>query len=623
MSDIFISAGPECDMGAVQRHLAWRPQTRSWTGRFSGLDWIVARVDPPRLWAPAYDPESGTRVLLGGRLAPEEAEWKAAESRPYEGGLACRIVIDRWLRGGERAVQELNGGAQILLIDERQRKLHVWTDRMGFYPAYVWRGRAGFLLSSHPDAAADALEAAGHAVAFDATTMAEFLRTGTSVHPRTYWHGIVQMDAATHFEFDFHAGPRLRTSSVYWQPSYLRGEAYMTDRAEIVERLSAAMASAVRRRSLPRLGKVGVLLSAGADSRTALFAASDPAAVTCYTLYDEQNAEFRGAASLAAAAGAEHVGYQRHRDYYIEHAAETVRITGGTWSVDSGHYAGLLDQLSGDRHGVVLSGCYADYLLKGLSYNRRHRTFLGHNLPLYTLAGPTPRYYQPFSGLEPGWLERVDRRLRDYYANLAGGSTHPASAAEYLRLSPIVREADAAGRLMLRRATAVDFFTADNDVLEVACSMHPEQKVNGIAFGMAVARLTGPIADRIPNNNYGARVGAQEWQRVVGFLRASALRKIRRQGSGQPYLRNPESVATAGSWPYFPRIVRMSGPLRAWREDMPVDQQDFLFDILGPERRSWSMAEWGDHEAHLLLRLYTASLWLSCNRRALTNPQVG
>jgi hypothetical protein len=217
----------------------------------------------------------------------------------------------------------------------------------------------------------------------------------------------------------------------------------------------------------------------------------------------------------------------------------------------------------------------------------------------------------------------VDQRLRDRYAILAAGSTHPASVVEYLRLSPIVREADAAGRLMLRRTTAVDFFTADNDVLEVACSMHPEQKVNGIAFGMAVAKLTGRIGDRIPNNNYGAPVGAQEWRRIAGFLKASALRKIRRQGSGQPYLRDPESVATAGSWPYFPRVVRMSGQLRAWREEMPVDQQDFLFDILGPRRRSWSMAEWGDLEAGLLLRLYTASLWLSCNRRALANLQAG
>jgi asparagine synthase (glutamine-hydrolysing) len=617
MSDIFVAAGLKCEAAEIARQLSWTPQTKAWSHAAEELIWVVARVDDPILWAPAHDRQSGVWALLGGRITLDEAEWKAAEALPYAGGLACKLIIDRWLKGGASAIESLNGGAQITLINERERTLHVWTDRMGFYPAFAWTD-GGFVLSSHPDVAAKALERAGHPLKFDALTMAEFLRTGTSVHPHTYWHGIRHLDAATHFVFDYGTSPRVRTSSIYWQPAYLRGQPYLTERREIVDKLAMALTSAVRRRTLPRLGKIGVLLSAGADSRTALFGACDPSAVTCYTFYDEKNAEFCSAELLAAAARAEHIGYQRHRDYYIEHAAKTVRITGGMWSVDSGHYAGLLDQLSGDRHGVVMTGCYTDYLLKGLSYNRRHRQLLGRSLPVYVLTQQAPEFYQPFSKLESTWSARVDKRLQDRYARLSRGSTHPASVAEYLRLSPIVREADAAGRLLLCRTTPLDLFTADNDVVEMASSMHPEEKVSGIAFGMAVEKVTGPRAHHVLNNNYNARVGASEWQRVASFVKASALRKIRRQGGGQPYERNPNSVATVGSWPYFPRVIKLSERLRAWRREMPKEQQELLFGMLGAERQSWSIIDWGDRDASLFLRLYTASLWLAQNSHALT-----
>jgi asparagine synthase (glutamine-hydrolysing) len=620
LSDLLIAAGIKLDTESFAARLSWTPQTKSWSGKLGWLDWLITRVDASELWAPAYDPQSNVRALLGGRFAPEEAEWKLAEGLPYEGGLACRIVINRWLNGGARAVQAINGGALIAVIDERERTLHAWTDRMGFYPAFMWTG-GGFLLCSHPDIAAKALEDAGLPLQFDAVTMAEFLRTGTSVHPYTYWRGIRHMDAGTHFEFHSGATPRLRTSTVYWQPAHLRGEPYLTDRHEIVDRLAAALRSAVRRRTLPRLGKAGVLLSAGADSRTALFGAYDPSAVTCYSVYDEPNAELDGARALALAAGANHKTMARPADYYVEQAPEAVRVSGGMWSVESAHFGGLCGTLAEDKIGVLLTGCYADYLLKGLSYNRTPRKLAGRIVPLYELSSYSHEWYQPFARLEAGWQQATEARLNARYTN-ANHSILSQSRMEHLRLSPMMREADVSGRLILRRKSGHDFILADHDVLDMACCIAPHQKVSGIAFGMAVEKVAGSRAHHVLNNNYGARVGASEWQRVASFVKASVLRKIRRQGGLQPYERDPNSVATAGSWPYYPRVIKMNGRLRTWRSDMPKEQQELLFEMLGAERRSWSIADWSDRDAHLFLRLYTASLWLSQNSCALTRMEA-
>jgi asparagine synthase (glutamine-hydrolysing) len=621
LSDIFIAAGPRWDASAIAKLLSWTPQTKAWSQSNSDLTWVVTRVDSPGLWAPARDPQSGLRALLGGRIAPEEAEWKAAEALPYEGGLACRLVLDRWLTGGAKAIEALNGGAQIIVIDERERALHVWTDRMGFYPAFVWTG-VGFLLCSHPDVLAEALETAGHPLKFDVVTMAEFLRTGTATHPHTYWRSIRHMDAATHFEFELGASPRLRTSTVYWQPAYLRGEPYLRNRAEIVDKLATALTSAVRRRTQPRLGKIGVLLSAGADSRTALFGACEPSAVTCFTFYDEINQEFRGAKMLAQVAQAKHVGIQRSKEYYYEGAAEAVRVSGGMWSIESAHHTGIRSAVLAEGIDTLLTGCYADYLLKGITYDTTNIQLLGRDLPLHRFAPFDFEWHHAHRRLASEWDGLVEVRLRDRFQALALDTERSRSELEHARLSQIVREPDASGRLFLRKTLPVDFFMSDNDIVDLFGRICPSEKLNAIPFGMAVARITGRQGDRVLNNNFSAPVGAQELQRVLIFLLNSIRRKFDREAGRQPFERDPASIATVGSWPNFPRAMRMSAVMRKWLAHLPLDQLEFFGSLAGDHIRNWTLEDWADRNPTLLARLYTASLWLSQNNRALTRIET-
>jgi asparagine synthase (glutamine-hydrolysing) len=621
MSDIFIASGRCTDASAAAKRLTWTPHTKCWLHESPELTWIITRVDDPILWSPSHDKTSGVRAFLGGRIAPEESEWKAAEALPYWGGLACRIVIDRWLKGGAAAVERLNGGVQIIVIDEKKRDLHVWTDRMGFYPAFAWTGDSAFLLCSHPDVAASALEAAGRPCQFDPVTMAEFLRTGTSVHPNTYWHGIRHMDAGTRFHFKYGDAPRLIESATYWRPTYLEGKPYLTDRREIVDRLATALKSAVQRRTLPRLGKVGVLLSAGADSRTALFGACDPSAVTCYTFYDEPNAELNSTRRLAGIANAKHVSLSRTKDYYLDHADPAVRVSGGMWTAESAHHTGFSSRIAADGLGTLLTGCYADYMLKGITYDRRNLKIFGRYLPLHDFAPFNFEWHHPHYRLAPKWNAQVDDRLQHKYVGLTPSTDHDRSLIEHLRLNQIIREPDASGRLFLRRTLPVDFFMSDNAVVELFGSICPDEKLNAIPFGMAVARITGREGDRVLNNNFGAPVGAAEWQRVAAFVSASLKRKITGRGGGQPYERDPNSVATVGSWPNYSRVIELSPHAKVWRANLPADHADFVFDLLGAERRGWSINQWSIHSS-LFFRAYTAALWLSQQPRALARMRV-
>lgn len=617
MSEVFIAAGLPCDVEAVARQLCWTHFTKSWLASSPALTWAVTRVDDPVLWSPAYDKQSRVRALLGGRVAPAETEWAAAEELPYEGGLACRLVINRWLNGGAKAVEALNGGAQIVLIDERAKVMHVWTDRMGFYPAFAWTS-AGFLLCSHPDVAADVLHKAGHPLKFDAVTMAEFLRTGTATHPHTYWHGIWHMDAATHFEFDYGTSPHLRTNTAYWRPGYLRGEPYLKDRREVAERLAFALKSAVQRRSLPRLGKVGVLLSAGADSRAALFGASDPSAATCFTLFDEANKELVGAKTLAQAAQAKHVAIQRSKEYYFENAAEAVHVSGGMWSIESAHHTGIPSTVFAEGIGTLLTGCYADYLLKGIAYDTSSVQLFGRSLPLHKFACFDYEWHHPHRWLSSKWDELVEDRLRTRYDGLALDAERSHSELEFARLAQIVREPDASGRLFLRKTLPVDFYMSDNAVLELFGCICPSEKLNAIPFGMAVARITGRPGERVLNNNFSAPVGSQEIQRVLSFILNSIKRKMGGDSGRQPFETDPTSIATVGSWPNFPRAMRLSAVMQDWIMRLSSDQLEFFGSLVGERIRSWSLEDWAIKDPALLVRVYTASLWLSQNNRALT-----
>jgi len=44
---------------------------------------------------------------------------------------------------------------------------------------------------------------------------------------------------------------------------------------------------------------------------------------------------------------------------------------------------------------------------------------------------------------------------------------------------------------------------------------------------------------------------------------------------------------------------------------LPIDQRELLFGIVGEERREWTLSEWAQRDWVLLIRPFTASLWLS------------
>lgn len=606
MADILLSCGAALDGTSLERRLVTTSRARRLSDRKETFAYAVARLDDPELWFPAENQRNGRMVILGGRIALSAAEWDAAERLALKGGLAARHLLNQWDSNKTGAVPTFNGAAVAVFLDPMAGIGYLRTDRIGCAPIFASISDGPLVIGSHPDSIAATLADLGRPSPLDDITMAEFVRTGTATQPYTYYRDIIQLDAAALYEFGVSgSAATLKLLEKYWSPAVLRGGA-PASRGEFVEALAHGLRTAGELRSSARLGKPVVLLSAGADSRGILCALSSPAEAHAYTYYDEPNPELLRAEAIAKAAGTPHTALKRTPDYYVTNAEETVRLSGGMWSLESGHHTGFVENIwSTPNFGTLFTGCYADYLFKGIALNVKARTIFGKPLPIYKLGFFGQEFHHPINQIESSLEQKSIERFTSRFSDAMGGDDR--YAIEYLRISPMCREADASGRLSFWRQFPIDPMLADNHVLDAYSIQSAKDKLSGIAFGMAIAKITGSTVARIPNNNYSAPVGSGEFGRVGAFIAASLRRKLEGLLIASRAFR-PAGVATFGSWPNFRAVFRANDQARAWFDDLCCAGH---YGILGPDRAAWSYDTFLEQDIVQLMRLFTVHLWRS------------
>jgi asparagine synthase (glutamine-hydrolysing) len=607
LSGLYLTTQTTDDLAPVARGLAFTRTTESTSCCEDILAGVVTRVDRLDYWGPAQDQASGVRVFLGGRVALDASTWAAAADLPFDGGTTAKAILSAWLERSERIADWLNGAFAVAILDSRGRRLHLFTDRMGSYPVY--QATLGPLrLCSHPDVLADALTRAGSQPSLDLKTLAELLATGRSVHPYTYYREIRQLDAGTHYLWRLDHPEQEPTRREYWYPAYRDRHPPRRYQPELVEELATAWRQAVRLRTHVFFGKPGVLLSGGADSRGMLFALEDRTHAACITFYDEPNPELATARRLASAAGAEHQAWQRDPEFYGASAAETVRISGGMWSLAHGHPTGFLHRLDGLGLGTLMTGCCADWMFKGLSFNRQAPGILRWKLPVTRLARFAHEHYVPHYSLRAPWQAAIVQRLDSQVEGIH--TTHYRDTAllvEERRLRPTARTIATAFRLILLRCTPWDWVFADNSILRVYGRMSIESKLTGLVFRRAVARLCGSRAAAIRNTNNATRLdeGPLEWF-------TAGLRRKTRRAFGLDYS-TTIGVAGQGSWINHRWYVANSPVLRDLWSAPSSSERDLFTGYLGYDPWTLTMWQWSEKEP-LFYQLLTARLWLNQRR---------
>lgn len=564
-------------------------------------------VNDPRLWGPAFDPQTGLYVLLSGRVAFEEPQWQAAERLTHlTGGLACKLLLDLYLTGGAEALERHNGPAALVIWDPRSDELHLYSDHFGYHPVFLYRAEAvdGAVIATAPDAIAGDDQVT---VSDDDVSMVEFLSAWRTTPPHTYYQGIRYAGAATHVTW------RLRDKKfherIYWTPFQ---DGFYGTFGEASRALESALQPAIRNRTLPRLGPVLSFTSGGMDSRAVLFAAHPDSEIIALNLYDEPNRESLVAQQLCKVCGARYLGFARDKDYYPRLMRETTRLSNGMWSIEDQHYLGVRGVVGAVGANTVLTACTTDWLFKGYGLEKRHRTLFGKNLPLHALV---PRRADAFL---PNWPRPVpaeyERQVRDRFDAWFAGVPRELTEdrhwllAEDKRIRPACYAVSVSGGSMYRMYP-YDTFLGDRAIADCYSRMPAKWKLNARVWGDAVSHMAGAARD-VVNANSGARLGASRGE-ILGSFAAGWLKRRLFPSKGTA----GEGLATEGSWPNYGWYVEHSTTLRDFWAAVPGEDRQRVARYWGSDAWAVPSEQWRQVPLDYF-RLLTLLNWLDLRREA-------
>jgi hypothetical protein len=571
------------------------------------MAWLWVDDDPAR-FAPALDPATGVEVIASGRLAWSAEAWARAESLPYEGGLASRLILERYLSGGAAAVVPYNGAAALVVCDPRNGSTHAWTDQFGYHPLFVYAGEDAqkCIFTTFPDVLLVDREVI---LTDDRVSEVEFVRAWRATPPNSYFTEVKHAGAATHTIVNPSRGDILR--EIYWEPFK---DGFYRDIEVAAEALADAVRAAIHERTAIAERPL-FFISGGADSRVLLFAAADRSKVVAVNLYERAAAETSVARELCAAAGCKFVALQRDNDFYPRNLMDSVRWSGAMWSVEDAHYPGFADRIADFNPDLVMTACTTDWLFKGYGLEKRWLSFFGRDLPFFRYTDERVDGFLPNvpTAAPTEYAAAVGARMEEWFSGVPKTAVTPLDRLriEDRRVRPTAYTVSVSGQIMYR-VFPYDTFLADSRVAECYSRIHPDWKLNREVWGKAATRICKG-ASRIVDSNYGWRLDASVTERAIVFALGWIGRRLRPPKAD--LTRDDDRPPSSGSWPELGWYVRHSPTVRRLWASMTPAETARLIQVTGSDPQARSLNDWAKDGLGMFSRLTLFAHWRENARR--------
>jgi hypothetical protein len=567
------------------------------------LSYVWLSFDRPDLFAPAHDPVSGIHVVAGGRLCWPASELRRAESLAFEGGLANRLLLEKFLARGPLGITPYNGAAAVLIWDPRTQDVHLFTDQFGYHPAFIYRGDQAVpaVFTTFPDAI---LADTDLDCTRDEVSMAEFVNSWRTTPPHTYYKYLKHAGAATHWRWHLPSGNSQQVN--YWEP-FENG--FYETLTEASESLASAVSTAVHERTA-MIAKSVFFVSGGADSRVMLYGADDPKKICGINIYEEvPTNESRISQALCERIGVQYIGTGRDGDYYPRMLVDNVRWTGAMWSSEDSHYLGMRELAMAQHPELVMTACTTDWLFKGYGLEKTNKEFLGKCLPIKKFLpnrvdGFLPNYPRPSP---PEFADAIAQRLHAWFE---GCPTQLTCDKDYLRLEdrrirPACYTVSVSGQFMYR-VFPYDTFLADSRVAECYARMPAKWKLNGEAWGKAAGIICERAKD-IVDSNSGWRVNASLSSRLLSFGKGWVKRRLSSFQTASPS--SNEHPPCYASWPDYGWYAKHSPRLqRFWNETSEQDRKR-MTSLWGSDPWSRPLDDWSPAGLDLFRLLTLLQHW--------------
>lgn len=590
-----LTPGAKERLRAASERLRFIPDLQTRVLERDGFGLCVTFRGDETLWSPAVF-DDGSFCVVAGMPAFDPEVWEEASRDRGIGGLAGKATWRLYQRHGDVAKWQ-NGNCATIIYDAKFQVLRLICDRAGAYPVFEIRKSDRVAFGSHPDVLAKVGDVESD---LDEISLAEFVVSSKLTFPYTYYSQVRAVDMGTELEIQTETGQIKRRS--YYALDYA-GKPDQDERSLATE-LAATFRRSVLRRSHRRLGAPVIALSGGMDSRLILASLAEPDRALAFTCYDAPNRELATAEALARLAGVRFLPLKRGSDYYAENAEEGIRISGGMGTFANNHFLGFLPRLHEEGIGSLLTGCYCDYLFKGLPLNRKTHWFTGRE----SLSDFSHAFYfthwMPDTPLTRQVRERWEAQIP--FELRAQESIEQIHAVEMRRTFPLAYEADNQQRVVPQRLTNWMLPAGDRDVLDVYRRIPSAWKLNRRIFLMASHELLGssPLG-RVPDANTGAPLFASAARQRVSEINLRVRRKLKTRR---------RTLASDGSWPDWHYYLTHSAKMgELWRRPQP-EAEDFFRKLMGWKMMPSGPEDFQDGRVFLFVPLLSQKIWFERRR---------
>jgi asparagine synthase (glutamine-hydrolysing) len=505
----------------------------------------------------------------------------------------------------------LNGSFAFMIADARG--FSVITDLMNYVQVYMASDEQGHILSvgTHPDLVASV---GGQAAKLDLTSVGEFLNAGTPLFPNTVYSNVKELSPGSIYSVAVSNQGQRTNRGIYWVPPYEVRTGY--DEGVLAEELRNVLLSIVRSRC--EVGKAGVFLSGGLDSR--LIMAAVPESVECVglTFSNNANRETRTAKRVAACYNREWLLLSREQEYLADCLVDAVKLTGCEYEWTCAQVIGVAKQVESLNLDVILEGTlFNDYFTAFCAREWQLEKRWGGLLPSQYRTIPW-NYLDQIAGfcrrnLSGKILGLMQQRRQKTYHTLADPKR--GSPAEWMEIYPFSQDPSVGYYPAERRTLPIRLAAMDRRALDFSFRCPIELKLGGRLYRQ-VARTIYGNGNRIPNANDGVRPDSGHWSRLI----QRGVHELKRKGNkfiGQ--LRGRAEIPH--SWHDYQRYWRESAKLRQLCHEYGPNLDEF--DGLLIEGRGRDLLASTDLHWEFGFRLLQLAVWRKLTRRYTLSDSGG
>ena len=323
----------------------------------------------------------------------------------------------------------------------------------------------------------------------------------------------------------------------------------------MVNKLSKALSKSIERRTVKPFGKKVVFLSGGTDSRMIIANSSDPN-IDAITLYTEENHEIKVTKNIAKLLNVKHQLIKRDIDYYFNSFDSSIKINGGRSLPIDDHFLNLKNDIRIKKYDTILTGCYADWMFKGIALDRKQISFFIFKLPLYKLQNFHYNFFSKRTLLKQKYEKMIREREDQIFLDKKSHINNEIS-----RIFPLFQEETSATRSTLQQLFPWDSIFSDNDVIEAYNQIPVKYKINSEVYDRAVSKILKKVKN-IPHANKRHKIGINKYLGAIFYTISIIKNKIFKLMQ----IKKTDPIVGESSWISFKEYAKSKSIIKLWEE---------------------------------------------------------